>query len=215
MKSGMAQTFVYVIGAEDGAQKIGVSNRPEARLIDLQTACPMVLKIHGVSACQDEAHARAVERLAHRILHRSRRRGEWFDVTPARALEVVRIASTELPNGAEDPRTAVVAARESGDLDWDQYEAAVAYVELRMVATEHAYWSGKKDHRRVERRAFAAAVLAKLDAAIQGGAGEAAHRALLDLAMFGRLPSEGREGFDAALVVVSRELERATSAVAA
>jgi hypothetical protein len=211
----MSTTFVYVIGAEDGAQKIGISNRIETRLTDLQTACPMELKVHGRLRCDTEAQARAVERLAHRILHRQRRRGEWFDVTPERALEVVRTAAFDMPDGADDPRTAIVVARETGELTWDQYESALAYIELRCVATERDFWGGQKRANKVERKAFAAAVLARLDATIKARTSEAAHRALLDLANHGQVLTEDRSGLDEALEVVAAELERATSAVTA
>lgn len=211
----MATTFVYVIGAEDGAVKIGITNRIEVRLTDLQTACPMELKVHGSLRCDTEAQARAVERLAHRILHRERRRGEWFDVSSERALDVVRAAAFGAPDGVDDPRAAIVVARETGALTWDQYEAALAYVELRSVATARGFLGGPKQAHKVERKAFAAAVLARLDAAIMVQTGEATHRALVDLANHGHVPTENRAALDKALEVVSAELERATSAVAA
>lgn len=74
--------FVYFIQAFGEKQlrqiKIGSSRNPTARLAELQVGSPVKLKLLGTVKCKSEQHARSVERLAHNIFHKQRRRGEWF-----------------------------------------------------------------------------------------------------------------------------------------
>ena len=84
--------FVYVIGPAVGLQKIGLATDPRSRLAALQTACPFDLHLHvAVSVPFGEAHA--IERRAHRALAHVCARNEWFAVTPAEAIAVVRQAA--------------------------------------------------------------------------------------------------------------------------
>lgn len=85
--------FIYVIGPQQGLQKVGLATDPQARLAALQTASPFDLITHAAVAVPfREAHA--VERHAHRLLARSRVRNEWFETTPAEAVAAVHSAST-------------------------------------------------------------------------------------------------------------------------
>ena len=82
------QRFIYVIGPLEGAQKVGLTTDPKARLATLQTGCPQELVIHvAVRVPFGEAHV--VERRAHRMLERSRVKNEWFDLKPNDAIEAV------------------------------------------------------------------------------------------------------------------------------
>lgn len=92
-----AQAYVYVIGAEDGPQKIGVANDPQSRRAMLQTGNPSLL---GVAAAVPVArrHALAVEKQAHRILKSKRIRGEWFNVSPEEAADAIRLAVDAVVN---------------------------------------------------------------------------------------------------------------------
>lgn len=86
-----AQAYVYVIGAEDGPQKIGIASDPENRLTIFQTGNPAALKVSAaLPISRDKAFA--VESYAHRLLAHKRVRGEWFNVSPADAAKAVRMA---------------------------------------------------------------------------------------------------------------------------
>ena len=66
--------YVYVIEAVDtGLVKIGVSDSPEKRINDLQTASPNELRLLGYCL-----GSYAIEQALHLVLHEYRVRGEWF-----------------------------------------------------------------------------------------------------------------------------------------
>jgi predicted GIY-YIG superfamily endonuclease len=53
-----AERFVYVIGAADGPQKIGIATKPQQRLLEFQTGNPARLAVQAmVPASSDEARA--------------------------------------------------------------------------------------------------------------------------------------------------------------
>jgi len=79
----MESTNIYFIGSlESGTVKIGKSNNPEKRLVELQTANPHKLVLYGVI---DDVTSELESRL-HRILDPFRLEGEWFKLTD----EVIR-----------------------------------------------------------------------------------------------------------------------------
>ena len=81
---------VYVISAPSHPVKIGIAKDPEKRLAALQTGFPHRLLIHFTASV---SNGRSVERACHMTLSANRLEGEWFDVTPDRAIEVVRLAA--------------------------------------------------------------------------------------------------------------------------
>lgn len=82
-------TFVYVIGADGGAHKVGISADPVSRLAALQTSTHVQL---ALAETWESASARTVERLAHAILSARHLSGEWFDVNKADAVAAVQSA---------------------------------------------------------------------------------------------------------------------------
>jgi hypothetical protein len=83
--------FIYVIGPEQGLQKVGLATDPRSRLATLQTASPFDLLLHA-SVAVPFGHAHTIERHAHRLLVRSCVRNEWFETTPADAIAAVHAA---------------------------------------------------------------------------------------------------------------------------
>ncbi len=77
--------FVYFISAfgehELKRIKIGYSRDPADRLQKLQTGSPVKLEMLGVIKCRDDSHAKSIEKLAHNIFHKQRKRGEWFNLS--------------------------------------------------------------------------------------------------------------------------------------
>ncbi|PAQ00891.1 GIY-YIG nuclease family protein [Mesorhizobium mediterraneum] len=83
-----ALSFVYIVGAASGPQKIGVANNPEERRSVLQVASLTdLLAVHQVSMPRKTAFL--VERHAHWLLRGRRVRGEWFNVSPQEAIIAV------------------------------------------------------------------------------------------------------------------------------
>lgn len=86
-----AQAYVYVIGAPDGPQKVGVAADVNSRRAMLQTGNPVGLVVaHKVEVSRQDAFF--VERYAHDLLSGDRVRGEWFDVSPEEAIDAVNAA---------------------------------------------------------------------------------------------------------------------------
>jgi hypothetical protein len=84
--------FVYFISAF-GEQhlkriKIGYSRDPQDRLQKLQTGSPVKLELLGTVKCRDDSHAKSIEKLAHNIFHKQRRRGEWFHLSRKHVAQV-------------------------------------------------------------------------------------------------------------------------------
>ena len=80
--------FIYVIGADDGPQKIGFSNDVDRRLGTLQTGNPRKLKIHYIVEVPED-QVRLVESQIHKENRRRKVSGEWFDLTPEEAIAEV------------------------------------------------------------------------------------------------------------------------------
>lgn len=72
--------YVYFIEAfrETPLVKIGKAKNPEARLRNLQVGSPVKLKMIGQVKCKSDFHALQVEKFAHNLFYKQRRRGEWF-----------------------------------------------------------------------------------------------------------------------------------------
>lgn len=75
----MAQSYIYIIGPENGPYKIGYSSKPEERCRQLQTGQPQHIKVHHLREI-DEERVAVMEKLIHRQLGYQRVRGEWFNV---------------------------------------------------------------------------------------------------------------------------------------
>jgi hypothetical protein len=87
------RSFVYVIGCDGHPVKVGTARDVVQRVKELQTGFPFDLRIYGTVEIEASA-ARHLERAAHKALSKHRLRGEWFQVSPATALDTVeRIAA--------------------------------------------------------------------------------------------------------------------------
>jgi len=70
--------FIVTNGCKPRMLKIGKARDAEARLVDLQCACPYELELRGVLKCSSERHAFAAEKNLHSAFRRFHHRGEWF-----------------------------------------------------------------------------------------------------------------------------------------
>lgn len=77
--------FVYFIecSADKPRVKIGKANDVARRLQELSTGCPFPLKVLGVITCKSERHAFHIEKSAHEVFRKERKRGEWFFLSAA------------------------------------------------------------------------------------------------------------------------------------
>lgn len=79
---------VYVLDGVDGCCKIGRANSVSHRVRELQTGHPKHLRVHFVVEVPASL-ASPIETGAHALLQRSRRKGEWFAVSPDLAQNAV------------------------------------------------------------------------------------------------------------------------------
>lgn len=75
----MSQSYIYVIGPENGPYKIGFSSNPLGRCRQLQTGHSQPLKIHYTREI-DVSKVKGMEKIIHKQIAYMRVRGEWFDV---------------------------------------------------------------------------------------------------------------------------------------
>jgi hypothetical protein len=213
----LRETVVYVIGPRIGPQKIGIAIDAKSRLDALQTGCPFNLTIHHTTPPLTERAARKAEILAHRLLRAFRQRGEWFNVTPERAIEVVQVAITSSP-GEDEPAAALTlrAMHDTGMLTFREYEAAAAYQEVRKEATRSQYGVIRRNRESLERRSMAAALLRKIDAQVSNRCEADGLTTLIHVCMRGApVTGAGMEKLREALDIVSHLLDTTTSAKAA
>jgi hypothetical protein len=91
-------TFVYVIGeTEDGPVKVGISNNPLGRLVQLQTGHHGKLRL--LALARTLVPARKVERALHTVLRDERMKGEWFDVPLRRVFYETALAEGTATHG--------------------------------------------------------------------------------------------------------------------
>jgi len=78
--------------------KVGVSQNPSKRLISLQTSCWKRLDIAEYRYSETALVAREVEKKAHSHLKEDGKllEGEWFDIRPEKAIEIVEFAAVSL-----------------------------------------------------------------------------------------------------------------------
>ena len=85
--------FLYVIQSGDtGPVKIGYAQSPSQRLDSLQIGSPVELNLRAVVAVPGPGR---LERLTHEMASFCHVRGEWFDLSPMEALEMVIKAANE------------------------------------------------------------------------------------------------------------------------
>ncbi len=84
----MSPCSIYVIAAETRT-KIGISSKAEVRMENLQKWTPEALRLVW-SGRGPRNIIREIEAASHAELSANRIAGEWFDVTPGRAVEIVK-----------------------------------------------------------------------------------------------------------------------------
>jgi hypothetical protein len=83
--------FIYIVQADNGMLKIGVSTNPSARLAQLRTASAVPLAIAYVGALRCAGYT--VEAEAHRTLAGYRQNGEWFNCPVDMAVAAIGAAA--------------------------------------------------------------------------------------------------------------------------
>jgi hypothetical protein len=99
------KTSVYFIrAATTGHIKIGVAERPEQRLRDLQTANPDRLTIINSIECVSRSMAMALEGYIHLHFDQYAAMGEWFAITKTQVDDLIALLSmyADATRGIED-----------------------------------------------------------------------------------------------------------------
>lgn len=85
-------TYIYVIGAENGPVKIGITNNLSSRLSAIQTGCPFKAVIWFVKPIFSRDLASTHERAVHSVYREKRLSGEWFDIDAEQGIEAIETA---------------------------------------------------------------------------------------------------------------------------
>jgi len=107
--------FIQAFGQRDLVRiKIGRAQSPEDRLRRLQTGSPVELKLLGKILCQSDEHAKKVEKLAHDIFHKQRRRGEWFHLSQKHLAQIKHLIMATAERQLEGEVTSVKIEKDKG-----------------------------------------------------------------------------------------------------
>jgi hypothetical protein len=92
----MITTFVYVMAVRHGQEisapvKVGISSKPKARLLIFQTSCPSELVLVRTFRFPDRPIAAWLEACFHDTQKKHRLRGEWFNLQPHDACDIVGV----------------------------------------------------------------------------------------------------------------------------
>ena len=82
-------TYLYVIGAENGPIKIGITGSLTGRLAQIQTGCPFLAVIWFVKPIFSRGLAIRHERMIHRCHQEQKLAGEWFDLDVEEGIEAI------------------------------------------------------------------------------------------------------------------------------
>ena len=100
--------FLYIIGYDkEGPVKIGISNKPERRLKQLQTGQDKQLVLFHVEEAVAK-HAPVLERFVHAQIAHRRRSGEWFDICLEDAIAELKFS---IIRWASDPELDAIIRR--------------------------------------------------------------------------------------------------------
>ena len=85
-------TYLYVIGAEDGPVKIGITTNLTSRLSMIQTGCHFRAAIWFVWPIFDREEAAMHEQTVHAVYKELRLAGEWFNMPADQGREAIECA---------------------------------------------------------------------------------------------------------------------------
>jgi hypothetical protein len=89
---------MYVISSanhDNGPVKIGISNKPENRLKQLQTGYPEKICVKYIEPLSDKVEARSLENKLHKDMKHYRAYGEWFNMSVKEAIAFVQFTVIE------------------------------------------------------------------------------------------------------------------------
>ena len=110
---------VYVMLSGDGLVKVGVSEKPQKRALQIQKVLGVPITVERVF---HTAHAVVVERATHALLSEARVSGEWFHVSVETAVAAADWAIKEVEAGLAQFERLIystpVKDRESATVQW-------------------------------------------------------------------------------------------------
>lgn len=114
--------FIVTDGCKPRMLKIGKAKDVEARLTDIQCACPYELKLLGKLKCESEKHAFHIEGNLHRAFVYFRRRREWFLYTLEVKYAVNSILAAGVTGSVSDFKSHIFVARNTRRAEERQIE---------------------------------------------------------------------------------------------
>jgi len=93
----MKESFVYVVTVTKAGRpvapcKIGLSDNPSRRVAQVALMSPLPIKLIHSYRMPNRESARRVEHSFHEVMKEHRLHGEWFKLSPERALASVNLA---------------------------------------------------------------------------------------------------------------------------
>jgi hypothetical protein len=85
--------FIYLIRAENGYVKIGITRNIDNRLKTLETASPLQLEL---LKSKHVRNAPAIDRRLHKLYQDKRKRFEWFDLDDQEIKEIITLINQEI-----------------------------------------------------------------------------------------------------------------------
>lgn len=127
---------VYAVSPDNRwPTKIGISQNPLNRLINLQCASWRRLDIAEYFFCADQQKARQIEAKCHAILTEDGKalHGEWFDIRPDKAAEIIAFAGAalgiEVRRDIPDERARLAILEICANLDQQEWIASGEAIE--------------------------------------------------------------------------------------
>jgi len=88
------QDVVYVIGwSEGGPMKVGITDKIDKRIAQLQTGNPYKLKVFHTVPCDTRSESSEIESWTHARLGGFRLHGEWFDIGAIECINSIRVVA--------------------------------------------------------------------------------------------------------------------------
>lgn len=117
---------VYVIApGPEGPTKIGYANDLVARLVTIQSGNWVKLRVYSTTWCVGPPVAKRLEEVVHSRLIDKSMLGEWFDIDPASAIEIVqKIAAEIFPTMTFFDHEAMISMMKTRPIDKRDHVAA-------------------------------------------------------------------------------------------
>lgn len=113
-------TYLYLVGADVGPLKVGMTRNLVERFGALQKGSPLIISLIGVWRAHDWRLVAAAEYEVHAEMKDSHSHGEWFNLTEVEALSVINKHASRLSRMEPSQFSFLIEKRKP----WDKRRAA-------------------------------------------------------------------------------------------